>query len=413
MPKEKKRKRADAESNHGAEVSSAVSSVRWVARPLEPVVTNGRGMHFMGFAPPGGFQTTPITISSSSTSAPQAQSSRSEDVSERRGSIRGPTKWKHGRPVFEHGNYSEYYGYRLARPEQLEDPRLDALRTRLGGDVFSDKSVLDIGCNAGLVSIAVSQHGAKRVVGIDIDANLIDAARNGLSSLGDTSVEFRAEDILQSPLRRPPEMLPERFDIVLCFSMTKWVHFANGDQGIRSLFKRCWKRLNPGGLFVLEAQDWASYKKKRHLTPEIRQQVSNIQMPPDTFKAYLVSLGFEFVGKIKPTGEVIKGFSRPIRLFKKPCAETASETCEKTDATEGDTKKAKTGKKDKKLVATIRESLQPRECPTEGKKMPKISKPKKEEARQNIAIQGIGSATARASQLKTKATKKEKAMTSS
>jgi len=81
------------------------------------------------------------------------------------------------------------------------------------------------------------------------------------------------------------------------------------------------KRLRPGGLLVLEPQDWASYKKKRHLTREIRDRVGSIQMPPEAFKDYLLGLGLEAAGKIKPKGDVIKGFERPIRLFRKPAVE--------------------------------------------------------------------------------------------
>jgi len=301
---------------------AAVATKHWVERPLEPVVTNGRGMHIMGFAPPGGFRTTPIAAQSASSSnlhvAENVETAESVDK-ENFGAIRGPSKWKHGRPVFEHGNYSEYYGYRLAQPERTEDPRLTAIRKHFGDDAFLDKDVLDIGCNAGLVSLAVSRtFKARRVVGVDIDVNLIDAARKSLSGSADTgTVEFRAEDILQSPLRRPPDMQAEKFDAVLCFSVTKWVHFAHGDQGVQRLFKRIVKRLRPGGLLVLEPQEWSSYKKKRHLTREIRERVSNIQMPPEAFKAYLIGLGLETAGKIKPKGEVIKGFHRPMRLFSK------------------------------------------------------------------------------------------------
>merc|ERR1719215_2123258 len=178
------------------EADTMKAPARWVERPLEPVVTKGRGMHFMGFVPPGGLHTTPIApnVAASSSSAPVEQAATTGHC----GSVRGPSKWKHGRPIFEHGNYSEYYGYRLSRPEDLEDPRLLALKGRFGDDVFLDKEVLDIGCNAGLVSLAVSRcFGARRVVGIDIDANLVDAARTSQEALAcskgayNGTVEFR------------------------------------------------------------------------------------------------------------------------------------------------------------------------------------------------------------------------------
>jgi len=288
----------------------------------------------MGFVPQGGFRTTPIAspTTPSSSSAPSIKAAHEpEEVVQAagpRGAIRGPAKWKDGRPVFEHGNYAQYYGYRLARPEQDEDPRLVALRGHFGGDVFLDKEVLDIGCNAGLVSLGIARSfGARRVVGLDIDANLIEAAQtqHETQGAGGAVVEFRAEDILQSPLRRAPDAKPEKFDVILLLSVTKWVHFAHGDVGVQRLFKRCIKRLRPGGLLVLEPQEWSSYKKKRHLSREIRDRVSGIIMPPKAFKECLIGMGLETAGKIKPEGDVIKGFQRPILLFRKPAIEEIEE----------------------------------------------------------------------------------------
>lgn len=330
----------DASGDADAKAAPAKAPKRWVDMSHgEPVVTNGRGMHFMAFMPAGGFRTIPIVPAarpaSSSTAplSPEAPVAKFDESPQAvpvgpHGSIRGPSKWKSGRAVFEHGNYAEYYGYRLANPEREEEPRLVALRARFGNEVFLGKEVLDVGCNAGLVSLAVAgSFGAKRVVGVDIDANLIDQAQANLKahSLREGSpagsVEFRAEDILQSPMKRGPEMKTERFDAVLALSVTKWIHMHHGDEGIKRFFSRIVKRLKPGGLLVLEPQEWSSYTKKRHLTRDIREVVRGIQMRPEAFKDHLVSLGLEPAGKIKPKGDVIKGFHRPMRLFRKPAAD--------------------------------------------------------------------------------------------
>lgn len=58
---------------------------------------------------------------------------------------------------------------------------------------------------------------SRRVVGVELDHGLVKAARAHLEATehprkGRGQVEFRAEDILMAPLRRPPEDLPERFD---------------------------------------------------------------------------------------------------------------------------------------------------------------------------------------------------------
>ena len=56
------------------------------------------------------------------------------------------------------------------------------------------------------------------------------------------------------------------FDTVLCLSLTKWVHLNWGDEGIRKLFHRVYAHLHPGGYFILEAQAYESYAKKKKIT---------------------------------------------------------------------------------------------------------------------------------------------------
>lgn len=295
----------------------------------ELVISRGRGMHLLGFVPlAGGLKTHSLRAPDPVTNPhdkPKKDNSSKHDADRTDSAdpsvVRGPGHWKRGRPVYEFGNYKSYYGYRYEETD--EDQRLAALAARLGDGLFRGLDVLDVGCNSGAVSLAVAQrYRAKRVVGVDIDEGLVEAAR--LASLEvkrGNRTEFRAEDFLSSPLRRPPNMEPERFDVILCFSVTKWVHFAKGDRGIRNLFKRVVKRLRSGGLFILEPQDWQSYKKKRHLTQEIRQNVAGIELRPEAFSEYLSSLGLVLEGTIEPPEGKPKGFSgRRILFFRRPVA---------------------------------------------------------------------------------------------
>ena len=77
--------------------------------------------------------------------------------------------------TFPCGNYVAYYGYRNV--DKLEDPRLELLPKEL----FEGKDVLDIGCNAGLVTIAVaSSYLPKRILGMDVDQQLIGQAKRNV-----------------------------------------------------------------------------------------------------------------------------------------------------------------------------------------------------------------------------------------
>ena len=52
--------------------------------------------------------------------------------------------------------------------------------------------------------------------------------------------------------------------MVLCLSLTKWVHLNDGDAGLIRLFERVHALLRPGGRFLLEPQPWRSYKSAMH-----------------------------------------------------------------------------------------------------------------------------------------------------
>uniref|UniRef100_A0A4W5K0H9 RNA methyltransferase n=1 Tax=Hucho hucho TaxID=62062 RepID=A0A4W5K0H9_9TELE len=78
---------------------------------------------------------------------------------------------------FQHGNYSRYYGYRDGQVGQFEDPRLGLLRP----DWFRGKTVLDIGCSTGHLTLAIARHfNPAHILGIDVDGRLVHAARQNI-----------------------------------------------------------------------------------------------------------------------------------------------------------------------------------------------------------------------------------------
>ena len=77
---------------------------------------------------------------------------------------------------FIFGNYNRYYGYR--NPDDThDDPRMKCFEQ----EWFDAKDVLDIGCNAGHLTLAVARKfSPRRIVGMDIDGKLIGMARKNI-----------------------------------------------------------------------------------------------------------------------------------------------------------------------------------------------------------------------------------------
>jgi phosphoethanolamine N-methyltransferase len=114
----------------------------------------------------------------------------------------------------------------------------------LEGLSLSGKSVLDIGCGAGGITLhLVAAHGAGRATGFDVAAPVIGAAREqaARSGLSDRTTFVQA----------PPGGLPfddGSFDLV--FSKDALLHVADKDGVFREIFRV----LKPGGVFA--ASNW-------------------------------------------------------------------------------------------------------------------------------------------------------------
>jgi 7SK snRNA methylphosphate capping enzyme len=114
----------------------------------------------------------------------------------------------------------------------------------------------------------------------------------------------------------------EEFDAILCLSITKWIHLNHGDNGIEFLFKRIFKQLRSGGILVLEAQAYETYKKRSKLSPQILENYRNIKLKPDKFESYLMSekIGFSETWRVADGKDLkntvkAKGFCRTLQIF--------------------------------------------------------------------------------------------------
>ncbi|XP_067227116.1 7SK snRNA methylphosphate capping enzyme [Chanodichthys erythropterus] len=272
---------------------------------------------------------------------------------------------------FQYGNYSRYYGYRT--PSLTADPRLAFFKP----EWFRGKTVLDVGCNTGHVTLAIARHwGPERILGLDIDGALVHAARQNLrhflselhdrrqSNVGGSEVEALAPlmglqldrasalprfpisftrcrgPIATLPIMHIPGLFPcnvsflkgnyvpdsdaavmsqrPEYDVILCLSLTKWVHLNFGDAGIQRLFRRIYRHLLPGGVLILEPQPWSSYSRRKRLTDVTYRNYSSIRLKPDQFSSFLTSeVGFSSYELIGTPRACAKGFQRSIYLFHK------------------------------------------------------------------------------------------------
>lgn len=301
---------------------------------------------------------------SSSVDKPGRSLEKQKDSGKFHGSNKGkhPKQDKHhpsGKPerkekLFIYGNYNRYYGYR--NPQCSEDLRLKCFRK----EWFTGKDVLDLGCNVGHITLTIGRDFSPRIImGIDIDTSLIQAAKNNLRyyvknpvSLPETcgrGVDFPMSfAVTNGPLAAPvvlgsdekllfphnivfkqenyvpnnSEVLSKQkpmYDLILCLSLTKWIHLNWGDEGLKLMFKRIFLNLRPGGRLILEPQPFSSYKKKKNLTEKIRSNYDAIRFRPEQFIDYLLSdsVGFATFEVLEIPQHKAAGFQRPLYLLTK------------------------------------------------------------------------------------------------
>lgn len=113
-----------------------------------------------------------------------------------------------------------------------------------------------------------------------------------------------------------------QYDVILCLSVTKWIHLNHGDDGIKFMFKRIFKQLNSNGILVLEAQAYSTYKKRSKLSPEIIENFKKIQLKPEKFESFLLSDEVGFTESFCVADKEIlklnvqsKNFRRPLQMF--------------------------------------------------------------------------------------------------
>lgn len=118
------------------------------------------------------------------------------------------------------GAQSAYYGLTLDGygflGERSWESRWDAIKRVVR---FDGKSILELGCNMGLFSTFMRLSGASRAVGLDIDQDIIRAAKLIAEAFG-VDNEYYVQNLDD---QNPWEDLYQGFDVVFALSVMHWV----------------------------------------------------------------------------------------------------------------------------------------------------------------------------------------------
>ncbi|KAF9997447.1 hypothetical protein BGZ80_002257 [Entomortierella chlamydospora] len=249
---------------------------------------------------------------------------------------------------------------------------------------FRGKKVLDIGCNAALLTVFIALHyKPHRIQGVDLDPSLIGKAQTFVlktfsqispqaytqtpqtdkkkekkkkerskektkdeedvkyeayfpkalhrihgflpvpekttktENLFPHNIEFRIADWATEQGNQ--EANAGQWDVILGFSLTKWIHLHHGDAGMKEFFQKVYRSLAPGGIFLLEPQAYDTYNRRSKITKEMEATYKSIVFRPEEFQEYLLSkdVGFKECLHLGHSDGQAKNFNRDIFLYRK------------------------------------------------------------------------------------------------
>ncbi|GAA6042432.1 hypothetical protein JCM8097_008449 [Rhodosporidiobolus ruineniae] len=149
------------------------------------------------------------------------------------------------------------------------------------------------------------------------------------------NVRFKTADWVEEEIKEDKE----GYDVILAFSITKWIHLASLNAGLLTFFRKCFASLNPGGRLILEPQPFSSYartvKNLRSRQPasssgpsaEVQELEANLRRldsgPERGWRAeegefarvLLESVGFERREVLGFTGEEGTTWRRPVEVY--------------------------------------------------------------------------------------------------
>lgn len=166
------------------------------------------------------------------------------------------------------------------------------------GNQPEKKSVLDIGCGTGNLTLELSKD-FKDIIGIDYDRDMVRRASSKTES-SESNIDFQYLNMLDIE----KHFIPASFDIILCFGNTL-VHLADSGE-IKSLIRQTRKSLKPGGKLLLQIV---------HYDRILKQDIGSLPLvdnPKIRFERYYSfnpetgKIEFSTVLTMKGTGKIIK-----------------------------------------------------------------------------------------------------------
>ncbi len=89
--------------------------------------------------------------------------------------------------------------------------------------------------------------------------------------------------------------------------MTKWVHLNFGDSGLLRLLTKMADELKPGGVLLLQAHAWPSYKKEKRFCELFKFNYLGIKIRPKALAQVLREMGLVQEGEEGGVGVFRKG----------------------------------------------------------------------------------------------------------
>ncbi|XP_023224632.1 pre-miRNA 5'-monophosphate methyltransferase-like [Centruroides sculpturatus] len=163
------------------------------------------------------------------------------------------------------GNFNNYYQFNPVenRLKLLPINILDLFQNEV------DVLMLDIGCNAGDLTIGFYEHFSQKwnvgkrklhIFAFDLDSSLIDKCKE-LNPYPENIHYFSLNIMEESAYKILKQFLSkfnkEKFDMTLCFSVTMWIHLNYGDCGLKTFLKNTCNLTN---YLLLEPQNWKCYR---------------------------------------------------------------------------------------------------------------------------------------------------------